>query len=79
MYIFVMYHLEMGLKQNEGKGNSVTTGWKYNDFSKVHRKMHLTKWIAIYDALNKRPAGWLLIQSQLYITSNSSMTTYLIY
>lgn len=49
MYIFVMYHLEMALKQNEGKSNSVTTDWKCTDFSKAHSKVHLAKRIAIYD------------------------------
>lgn len=42
-----MYHLEMGLKQNELKSNSVTTDC--NDFSKAHSKVHLAKWIAVYD------------------------------
>lgn len=43
MYIFVKYHLEMGLKQNEGKSNSMTTDWKCDGFSKAHSTMHLTE------------------------------------
>lgn len=43
MCIFVTYHLEMGLKQNEGKSNSVATDWKYYDCSEAHTKVCLAK------------------------------------
>lgn len=44
-----MHVSKMVLKENEAKGNSVTTDWKYIDFFKGSNKMHIGKLIAIYD------------------------------